>query len=174
MNRKALFWLVLVPLFAYFGRDGLRAQTQLNPNQIRSPGPSSKQIIWYEFVGIPNQNGSYFLPVPLAPPGSNQNMVIMGPTIFRNNARQNQGSDYTISAGIFLPSIPWAPTDAVLVEYWAVVNGGPTQAAPGITLFAGQPLFTSSPTTATAARAISSHPTGSRLSRWLTRQYPSK
>jgi hypothetical protein len=158
-----------------FGQT-LYSPTQISPAQIKSPGPSAKQIIWYEFVGTQSPDGSYFLPVPIAPPGSNQNMVVIGPAIFRNNARANQGTDFTINPalGSFLPSTPWAPTDAVLIEYWAVVNGGPTQASPGvITLFAGAPLFTTPPA---AARPVttSSKPAGSRLIRFLTREYPSK
>jgi hypothetical protein len=161
--------ILYVATSAAFGQP--YAPTQISPSQIKSPGPSSKQIIWYEFVGIQSPDGSYFLPLPLAPPGSNQNMVIMGPAIFRNNTRQNQGADFTINPtlSIFLPSIPWAPTDAVLVEYWAVVNGGPTQASPGgVTLFANEPVFTRPPTPA------ASKPARSRLSRFLTREYPSK
>jgi len=30
-RQRLIFWLILVPIFAYCGRDGLRGQTQLNP-----------------------------------------------------------------------------------------------------------------------------------------------
>ncbi len=171
---RRLFWLILVPIFAWCGRDGLRGQTTINPNQIRTAQPATRELIWSEIIATQLADGTYLVPVPVAPPGTTQSIVTLGPTLFRNNGRQNQGTDYTISAtdpARFMPVSPWSRFDTVLVEYWAVINGGPTQAAPGITLFGNQPVFTRS---ATPAPTITSKPAGSTLGRFLTRQYPNK
>ena len=137
------FWLIVVPIFAWYGRDGVRAQTQLNPGQIRTPAPGIRELIWSETIASQLPDGSYLLPIPVTPPGTTQSIVTMGPTIFRNNLKQTSGTDYTVilsSPARFVPSTPWTPNDIVLVEYWSVVNNGPTQASPSLPLiFAGTP-----------------------------------
>jgi len=118
------------------------AQTQINPSQIKTAAPGTRELIWSETIVTQLQDGSYLFPIPVNPPGTS-NVVTMGPTVFRNNVRQTSGTDYTVilSGGgpsRFVPMTPWTPNDIVLVEYWSVINGGPTLASPGVSAAGSQ------------------------------------
>jgi len=115
----------------------LFGQTQINPNQIKRPSPGTRQLIWSEMLTQQLPDGSYLLPLPVAPPGTTQTIVTLGPTVFRNTQRQTPGSDYTLSPDLsrLIPVTPWLSTDGVLVDYWFVINNGPTLAAPSLPTF---------------------------------------
>ncbi len=58
MKRLALaFWLILVPLFAWFGRDGIRAQTRVSLNSQVSPLPSVVMLQYATCTGLPACSG---------------------------------------------------------------------------------------------------------------------
>ncbi len=92
--------------------------------------PGMRQAIWYEYPAPQAADGSYQFPgLPLA----NGTVLTIGPTVFRNGKRQTLGTDYSIdpaNAARFIPVTSWAASDTVLVEYWSIVNNGPTLASP--------------------------------------------
>jgi hypothetical protein len=98
-KRKALFWLILVPLFAYFGRDGIIAQTQLDfvtqvknaPSVVmiqRSVCCSGMELYTLSFsdgsqrimVGIPDDGNisksARWIPVPITPAGTSRGTAV--------------------------------------------------------------------------------------------------
>jgi hypothetical protein len=54
--KRWVFWLILAPLFAWFGHDGTRAQTRLNFNAQVSPLPSVV-VVQYARCAIPSCSG---------------------------------------------------------------------------------------------------------------------
>jgi hypothetical protein len=93
---------------------------------------SSRQIIWYEYVPTRQADGSY---VSYGPPLAMGTVVWQGPNVFRNGARQLSPAAYSVTTNspfVFVPTPGWDPSDKVLVEYWVVVNGGPTVGSPSI------------------------------------------
>lgn len=54
---KAVFWLILVPLFAFFGSDGTRAQTKLSLSKQVSPLPSIVVVQYATCTGLPACKG---------------------------------------------------------------------------------------------------------------------
>lgn len=59
MNRK-LFWLLLVPVFAWFGRDGGQSQTLVNFFTQVSPVPSIVVAQYATCTGLPNCAGMQY------------------------------------------------------------------------------------------------------------------
>jgi len=59
MKRWA-FWLILVPLFAWFGRDGVRGQTRINFNAQVSPLPSIVVVQYASCTGLPSCAGMQY------------------------------------------------------------------------------------------------------------------
>jgi hypothetical protein len=51
------FWLILLPLFAWYGRDGLRGQTQVSINTQVSPLPSIIVVQYATCTGQPACKG---------------------------------------------------------------------------------------------------------------------
>jgi hypothetical protein len=134
-------------------------QTLLNPNQIRLNLPPVSAIIRAEALVPQSPDGSYMLPIPVFPPGTNQSVTvtIWALTVYRNNARQNGGTDYNMDPANgfrFIPSTAWLPSDTVLVDYWSGTNA---------------PI--SLPATSTGTKS----PTPmQKLGRFLKREYPSR
>jgi hypothetical protein len=134
-------------------------QTLLNPNQIRLNLPPVAAIIRAEALVPQSPDGSYMLPIPVFPPGTNQSVTvtIWAINVFRNTKLQQGGSDYNmdpVNGFHFIPATAWLPSDAVLVDYWSGVKA---------------PISLSATSTSTKS------PTAmQKLGRFLKRQYPSK
>lgn len=133
------------------------AQTHINPNQINMRLPGVAAVIRAEALVPQSPDGSYLLPIPITPPGTNQSVTvtIWAITVYRNTARQTGGTDYNMDPANgfhFIPSTAWAPSDTVLVDYWSGVK-------PAV------PLPQRMPNTNTPSPMR-------RLGRFLTREYP--
>jgi hypothetical protein len=135
------------------------AQTLLDPNQIRLNLPPVSAIIRAEALVPQSPDGSYMLPIPVFPPGTNQSVTvtIWAINVFRNTKLQQGGADYNmdpVNGFRFIPSTAWLPSDAVLVDYWS---------------------GTKAPISLPAMSTGTKSPTPmQKLGRFLKREYPSR
>jgi hypothetical protein len=138
-KQKALFWIIIVPIFAWIGRDGIRSQTQLNPNQFKLAPPLTSNLVAANALLSQSSDGSYLIPLPVLPPGTNQTVTvtIWAINVFKNTNLQQGGRDYNIdplNPSRFIPTAGWLTSDTVQVQYWAVAKSGPGLASASLNL----------------------------------------
>jgi hypothetical protein len=155
-SHSTLFWMAIIASIGWILLAIGNSQTRIDPNQIRLNLPPVAAVIRAEALVPQSPDGSYKLPIPVTPPGTNQSVTvtIWAVNVFRNNVKQNGGSDYNFDPANgfhFTPSTAWLPSDAVLVDYWS----GAYQPIP-------LPAQTARPTAL------------QKLGRFLKREYPNK
>jgi hypothetical protein len=122
--RGLVLWLIVIAALVW---DGTRAQTLLNPSQIRMQAPTGA-LISGEALLSQSPDGSYLIPLPVVPTGTTNSAIritVWALNIFRNNQKQDGGTDYNMDpqiGGRFIPVTPWLPTDTVMVDYWTAAT----------------------------------------------------